>query len=176
MQTPDMLMETLRQRLCDVTLMEMSSPVRAALADMLALIEAHQNAANIDIQRPVFDSLIQLAGPSVAPELLRQLNNDLGAVERSLKAALAEKDLPTLRQQTHVLVGLAGSVGAQGLLQSARALNARAHQPQCPDLMAEGTQILAGTARLRSFVAQELARLGATLAATATNTKGTARS
>ena len=71
--------------------------------------------------------LLTLAGPVVADELLTRLDQDLDRVARTLSLALAQGDLPAVRAQTHVLIGLAGTIGALALEADARALNAAAH-------------------------------------------------
>lgn len=156
MQTRDTLMDTLRQRLRAMLAMDIPPPAQNAVHDMLALTEAFLAPAQDIVDRRTFDGLIRLAGPSVAPDLLSQLDRDLGAVEIGLSAALAEHDIKAIRQHTHVLIALAGSVGAVELHAMAVAVNSAAHLPQPTDLPPLGQKLLHSTAKLRGFVRGEL--------------------
>lgn len=73
------------------------------------------------------ERLLDLAGTDVAGELLDRLVEDLAAVETGLAAAAPARDITGLRAQTHVLISLAGAVGAERLQHLAEALNAAAH-------------------------------------------------
>ena len=102
--------------------------------------------------------LLTLAGPVVADELLTRLDQDLDRVARTLSLALAQGDLPAVRAQTHVLIGLAGTIGALALEADARALKAAAHLPDqslpdqsLPDSLVR--PVLSGLQALRALVA-----------------------
>jgi len=73
------------------------------------------------------DQLLALAGPETAPVLLRQLADDLDQCRTGTEAAARTGDWEGLRQASHVLISLAGSVGAMSLHGQAKALNAVAH-------------------------------------------------
>ena len=73
------------------------------------------------------DHLLTLAGPEVAEELLDRMVEDLSGVETALAAAVPARDIVELRAQTHVLISLAGAVGAVRLQKCAEDLNAAAH-------------------------------------------------
>jgi len=73
------------------------------------------------------DQLMALAGPETAPVLLRQLADDLDQCRTGTEAAARTGDWDGLRQASHVLISLAGSVGAMSLHGQAEALNAVAH-------------------------------------------------
>ncbi|EEW24519.1 ATP-binding response regulator [Rhodobacter ferrooxidans] len=78
--------------------------------------------------------LLQLAGPATARELLTRLDADLAATRTQLARAASGPDWPSLRAQSHVLIALAGTVGADPLHRSAVALNAVAHQRDASSL------------------------------------------
>lgn len=67
--------------------------------------------------------LLDLAGPELAPELLRQIAADLRAVQSGLTAGFAKADWVALRAQSHTLIALAGTLGAQSLHVTALALH-----------------------------------------------------
>ena len=81
------------------------------------------------MDRSRLDRLLQLAGPVQGAELLAQLAQDLARIGDALDRAAAVVDADSLRRETHILIALAGSVGAHGLEQDARALNRAANDP-----------------------------------------------
>ena len=103
-----------------------------------------------------FRSLMQISGPIGALELLRRLTNDLQQVERGVISALADENLAELRAQTHILVSVAGAVGAEDLQAMAQTLNDLAHQGISAETRRFGTALLPELDRLIHFIAQEL--------------------
>jgi HPt (histidine-containing phosphotransfer) domain-containing protein len=86
--------------------------------------------------------LISLAGPGDAPELMRRLQADLRDVAAGLTAGLAGPDAVALRRHSHILMGIAGTLGAhhihylaQLLNQLAQAANGSALAPLAADLL-----------------------------------------
>lgn len=73
------------------------------------------------------DRLLKLAGPTGGDVLLEQLEQDLDRNGAALARAVAAGDRAAVRAATHVLISVAGSVGADGLSADARALNEAAH-------------------------------------------------
>lgn len=113
-----------------------------------------------EFRRESFDRLLDVAGPDASRELLLRLCTDLRNTERGLVAGLAEGDLAAIRSETHVLIALAGAVGAERLSKLAQTLNAVAHRREGGDLTALGEQCLAQLDRLIHFVDQEKASRG----------------
>ncbi len=116
----------------------------------------------VDFDRDCFDRLIEIAGPQAAMELLARLHNDLSNCERNLVAALADRNKSALRAETHVLIALAGAVGAVRLQALAQAMNSAAHHDDQGDLSALGGEALTHLDRLIHFIAQERSRQGDT--------------
>lgn len=71
--------------------------------------------------------LLRMAGPETAPRILRQMHSDLTDCATLLAPALATGDRIAIRAQTHVLIALAGTIGAMRLHALAIDLNAAAH-------------------------------------------------
>jgi HPt (histidine-containing phosphotransfer) domain-containing protein len=71
--------------------------------------------------------LLQITGPNLAPELLARLTEDLTATQDNLAAGDETGDWKRLREASHVLISLSGSVGALSLQAMAESLNALAH-------------------------------------------------
>ena len=100
-----------------------------------------------------FRRLMQLVGPATQGELLARLVEDLQAVEQGLALALAQMDWQEIRGQSHVLVALAGAVGATPLQMLAEALNRAAHAQQAAALPDLGSTALPMIATLIGYVA-----------------------
>ncbi|MEZ5733783.1 MAG: response regulator [Paracoccaceae bacterium] len=108
-----------------------------------------------EINRESFDHLMEIAGPASARELLDRLHKDLRRTEHGLISALAAADAASVRAETHVLIALAGAVGATRLQALAQALNVAAHRRDTASFAAMGHDALAQLDRLIHFVAQE---------------------
>lgn len=89
-----------------------------------------------------FAGLLALAGPDHALELTDRLVDDLGRVSHNLTAT---PDRVTVRAQSHVLLAIAGTIGATRLYHMAQGLNHRAKDPDCgsfPDRIPEVLHLL----------------------------------
>ncbi|WP_137110124.1 hypothetical protein [Rhodobacter sp. SY28-1] len=71
--------------------------------------------------------LMEITGPELAVELLARLTEDLTATETSLLSGAGGRNWKALREGSHVLISLSGSVGAISLQTMAENLNAIAH-------------------------------------------------
>ena len=89
-------------------------------------IEEPPEGAGLDEER--LDRLLEIAGPETAAELLHRLHLDLRLSGDRLARGLDLDDWAEVRAQTHVLVSLAGTVGAVELQRLCEALNAAAHR------------------------------------------------
>ncbi len=72
-----------------------------------------------------FAALLDLAGPAHALDLAMRLDEDLSRVSQALTVAAVDLDRPKLRETSHVLLAIAGTVGANRLCDLATRLNAR---------------------------------------------------
>ena len=72
--------------------------------------------------------LLDLTGPELAVELLARLTEDLLATQDKLDVGAATANWTRLREGSHVLISLAGSVGALSLQAMSETLNAIAHR------------------------------------------------
>lgn len=71
--------------------------------------------------------ILALAGPETAPRILAQMKADLDSLATALGPALATADWKAIRGQTHILISIAGTIGALRLHRLAIDLNAAAH-------------------------------------------------
>lgn len=101
----------------------------AALLNLTGVKTApsHLSHQAIGINEDQFSHLLNIAGPEGRATLLNRLLTDLTRVSDQLATALTRFDKSDLRAQSHVLISLAGAVGAQELQSKAEALNAAAH-------------------------------------------------
>lgn len=111
-----------------------------------------------EINRTRFDHLMTIAGPVAAQELLSRLETDLRRVERGLVGAVAAANLAELRGQTHVLIALAGAVGATPLQNMAERLNDFAHHGDLANARDLSALALQHMDRLIHFISNELAQ------------------
>ncbi len=103
--------------------------IAAALARVRgepAIYAPAPDGLSIDSSR--FERLLDLAGPGAADDLIGRLVSDLSVIERGLVRGLGAPDPAEVRAQTHVLIALAGAVGAGELQRLAEALNGAAHR------------------------------------------------
>lgn len=129
-----------------------------ARALSVRLLEATAgDAAELIMDEGPWRRLLQLAGPDDTPELLRRLEADLHAVDTGLRRALAEASAAELRARTHVLIGLAGAVGATFLQHLAEALNGAAHDGLPAETEALGRLTLAQLRALSLFLTADRA-------------------
>ncbi len=104
--------------------------------------------------------LLQIAGPG-AGELLSRLSTDLARVETDISHGINRSDRATLRSATHVLIALAGTVGAARLQRLAESLDRAAEDARGLVLERIGAVTLTLLRRLRGSVAGAQERHGA---------------
>ncbi|WGV16204.1 hypothetical protein [Fuscovulum ytuae] len=97
--------------------------------------------------------ILALAGPDTAPLILRQMELDLAAVEAAISPALRSRDWTAIRAQTHVLISLAGTIGADRLHAAAIDLNVAAHDRAEAHVTRLGPPLLSDLAHLRAALA-----------------------
>lgn len=83
-----------------------------------------------------FAGLMAVAGPDGRAELLQRLHADLMSVRDALSVAIRAGDLAEIRAQTHILIAVAGAVGAERLSRLAEVLNIAAKRRRNDDLEA----------------------------------------
>jgi hypothetical protein len=127
----------------------------AAIALHFDWLNTAQFAPGDSVDAQVFERLMALAGPATTMELLDQLLIDLDAVRQALAAADTAKDWDILRNQCHVLIAIAGAIGAHGVQTGAENLHSAAVATDAR--MAHGIRqtLLAQLQSLLSFVRDE---------------------
>jgi HPt (histidine-containing phosphotransfer) domain-containing protein len=117
------------------------------------LARTTSNQGIIDMQ--VFERLMLLAGPETARDLLDQLLADLGTAQTALITAAPQQDWRVLRAQCHVLIAVAGSIGASSLQHEAERLQAAAYGSDSSGCTHMLPSLLARLTALISFVEGE---------------------
>lgn len=82
----------------------------------------------------MFLDMLAMIGPQISAELIARLQVDLGQTGHALTGAVAASaagplNWAALRAQSHILIGLASTVGYEALTDLAHALNACAQGP-----------------------------------------------
>ena len=91
------------------------------------MTKVNHGAPAVDEAR--FQRLLAMAGDGIADDLISQLHTDLKTAHRNLQAACDIRDWPDIRAQSHVIMGLAGTLGAGALHGFASMLNRTATGP-----------------------------------------------
>ena len=105
--------------------------------------------------------IMALAGPEMAIRILEQMRTDLAGVAAALLPAISACHWPTIRAQTHVLVALAGTIGAMRLHQLAIDANTAAHDQASARLADIAPQLLADLAALQALLGDQATGTGA---------------
>jgi hypothetical protein len=100
--------------------------------------------------------ILIMAGPETAPRILRQMHIDLTATAAQITPALNRADCATIRAQTHVLISLAGTIGAMRLHGLAVALNTAAHAEDADQIATLSTPLIADLSGLIALLALRL--------------------
>lgn len=100
--------------------------------------------------------ILSLAGPEAAARILCQMHADLATTEAALRPALAAADWGTIRAQTHVLISLAGTIGAARLHALSIDLNAAAHAQDPGQTAALAAPLLADLDALTTLLSTRL--------------------
>ena len=104
------------------------------------------------VSSSVFNALADAIGQDAMRDLLGKIESDLAKAEEEVAKGVAEKDNSALSGATHVLISVAGAVGALGLQKLAQRMNAVANGRSDEDLDALGADLSMQIKVLRSFV------------------------
>ncbi len=108
------------------------------------------------ISREIYDSLADAIGPDSMSELLERVNEDLSDAGVRLGKALERRDVKEIRAGTHILISVAGAIGAVGLQHACQTMNAAANRNDLDHVMREGPEMIALLARVRNHVGKQL--------------------
>jgi len=80
------------------------------------------------IDRNVYDTLAEAIGPAAMVELLGKVKPDIQGARDRLVRAMNPIDLGEIRSVTHILISVAGAIGALPVQERARQMNAAGHR------------------------------------------------
>jgi CheY-like chemotaxis protein len=109
-------------------------------------------AARAEIDRSTFNKLWESFNPDARSELKARVIEDIRGAAGSVGEALRSRDLRRLRSATHVLIAVAGVIGAQKLESLARRLNSAGHAGDESTLDGDGAELIAEADRVLGFV------------------------
>lgn len=109
------------------------------------------------VNRGVFDTLVETIGADSTAELLGKLQADTDTVAEGLVRGQRSLDLSEIRSQTHILISVAGAIGARRLQLIAQRLNAAANRQEPGEIETLCEECLSGLAELQGFILTEQA-------------------
>ncbi len=80
------------------------------------------------IDQNIYDTLTEAIGPAAMTELLGKVNIDIQAARDRLLRAIDRIDLSEIRAVTHILISVAGAIGALPVQERARQMNVASHK------------------------------------------------
>lgn len=86
--------------------------------------------------------LLALAGPFDARELMRRLIADISGVKAGMTAGILAEDRAAMRRHSHVLLAIAGTIGAGRVYELAQILNFCARDENCTSARPYAAEIL----------------------------------
>lgn len=101
------------------------------------------------------DRLMALAGDANGRELLDRLRQDFETVQTGIQDGLRRPDFALLRARTHVLISLAGAIGADYLQNMAETLNTAAHNKDSSLSGVVGPRVISQVNRVLERLTQE---------------------
>ncbi len=108
------------------------------------------------VDAKVFQRLMALAGPATALDLLRQLMLDLDAVTTAIAAAAPTLNKAAFRAQCHILIAVAGSIGAVSVQTDAEHLHRAMQNNDEPRMTLVLDVLLQRLSALMAYVQDEL--------------------
>jgi two-component system aerobic respiration control sensor histidine kinase ArcB len=122
---------------------------------------ARAGASGQVVDRAVFDSLVETIGAESTEELLGKLLADTDSVAEGIGRGRRDLDLSEIRSQTHILVSVAGAIGAHSLQHVAQRLNAAANRREAETIDELCGECLAGLKALQGFILAEQGKAAA---------------
>jgi len=116
------------------------------------------DAANADaeIQMEIYNGLKDIIGRESMQELLGKVKSDLASVRDGLQAGIKQQDAQPIRANTHILISVAGAIGAVNLQHLAEELNRTAKTGNWKRITPDSERCELGVAAVMKFVEKEL--------------------
>lgn len=104
----------------------------------------------------VYSALEEAIGAESMVDLLGKVDADLEAAQRDVAHSVSSRDMESLRGATHVLISVAGAIGAQRLQMLAQRLNVAAHGHGKDDVAALAAEAETEIVAVRGFVGERV--------------------
>ena len=108
------------------------------------------------IDRNIYDTLAEAIGPVAMTELLGKVNSDIQAARDRLVQAVDPVDLGEVRSVTHILISVAGAVGALPVQEGARKMNAAGHRDDASEIERDMQRLLGEIDRMLEHVQRRI--------------------
>jgi CheY-like chemotaxis protein len=108
------------------------------------------------IDRNSYETLAEAIGPAAMTELLGKVNSDIRAARARLVPALDPVDLGEIRSVTHILISVAGAVGALPVQEKAKQMNAAGHRDDAAAVERDMQELLGEIDRLLEYVRKQI--------------------
>ncbi|MHA1530218.1 MAG: response regulator [Alphaproteobacteria bacterium] len=108
------------------------------------------------IDRNIYDTLAELIGPAAMSELLGKVSSDIRAARERLVQALEPIDLGEVRSVTHILISVAGAIGALPVQEGARQMNAAGHRDDASEVERDMQGLLGEIDRMLDHVQKQI--------------------
>jgi CheY-like chemotaxis protein len=116
----------------------------------------HHANPDAEIQPEIYNGLKEIIGNDSMLELLSKVQSDLEEVCAGLLKGASELDIVPIRAQTHILISIAGAIGAVNLQHIAEKLNATAKSENWDEISPDTAKCEAAVRAVLGFVVQEL--------------------
>ena len=107
------------------------------------------------VDRTIYDSMAQTIGSEFLPEFLKKVMVDFEAVKTGLTEAQSTDDFSEVRSQSHVLISIAGAIGATQLQMLAEELNAAARETLLDETKTLNSRCIDGISDVVEFLTSE---------------------
>lgn len=124
----------------------------------MTLDDHHADSSGLD--ETTLLRLLDLAGPSDAPELMRRLIADVRGVAEGMMTGLETEDRAAMRKHSHVLLAIAGTIGAERIHALAALLNDCAKDTDCTHAKPHAIELMERLGALVRRLQAMAARLG----------------
>lgn len=108
------------------------------------------------IDEKVYETLARAIGPSAMVELLGKVESDVQSARERLESAREARDIAEVRSASHILISVAGAVGALQVQEAARRLNTAAHHSDFAKIEGSVPALLDDIGRMLEFLKKRL--------------------
>lgn len=115
---------------------------------------ADSQPAKMDLD--VFDGLKNAFAPEKFVELTEKIRSDISSAKQQIGEACETGNLEQLRSSTHILISVAGVIGASRLQELAQCLNSAGHHADNDTIARDGPELGVEAARVLAFVGNSL--------------------